>query len=108
MNEEVEQEEFDDEDAEALLEADVEVDIELDQELRELERSRRKGAKNPDPAWRKLERLREERRTAELIMDFEDYDIGVDGDEIDDMDDDADTGADDDLQEIPLRQAASS
>ncbi len=101
MNEEVEPDEFDDEDAEALLEADVEVDVELDKELRELERARRKGRKNADPAWRKLERLREERRTAELIMDIEDYDIGLDGDN------DAGTGADDDLQEIPLRQASA-
>ena len=29
-----------------------------------------------DPAWRRLERLREDKHFAELISDFEDYDIG--------------------------------
>ena len=36
-----------------------------------------------DPAWRRLERLLEDKRTAELTSDFEDYDIGVDDDEDD-------------------------
>jgi hypothetical protein len=29
-----------------------------------------------EPAWRRLEQRLEQKRTAELISDFEDYDIG--------------------------------
>jgi hypothetical protein len=103
MNEEPDNEEFDDADAEALLESEVDEDLEA--ELRKIEKSaRRKGPKNPDPAWRKLERMREERMTAALIMDFEDYDIGVlDGIQSDDSDDGIADGFDDE----PLPQAAS-
>ena len=32
-----------------------------------------------DPAWRRLERLLEEKHTAELTSDFEDYEIGDEG-----------------------------
>ena len=28
-----------------------------------------------EPAWRRLERIREERQTAEQLSDFDDYDI---------------------------------
>jgi hypothetical protein len=86
MNEEPETEEFDDEDADALLEADGE-DIDVDRALRDIDQGRRKGPKNGEPAWRRLERLREDRLTAELLMDFEDYDIGADDDAVDDADD---------------------
>jgi hypothetical protein len=40
--------------------------------------AKRRGQKAGDPAWRRLERLLEDKRTAELTSDFEDYDIGVD------------------------------
>jgi hypothetical protein len=93
MNEEPENDEFDDEDADALLEGDGDGDeIDVDRALRAIEQSRRKAPKGADPAWRKLERLREERMTAELLMDLEDYDIGVD----DDQDSGATDAAEDD------------
>jgi hypothetical protein len=34
-----------------------------------------------DPAWRRLERMLEEKRTAELTSDFDDYNIGDAGDD---------------------------
>jgi hypothetical protein len=40
--------------------------------------AKRRGQKAGDPAWRRLERLLEDKRTAELTSDFEDYDIGLD------------------------------
>jgi len=40
--------------------------------------AKRRGQKVGDPAWRRLERLLEDKRTAELTSDFEDYDIGLD------------------------------
>ncbi|MEZ5500014.1 MAG: hypothetical protein R3E77_11390 [Steroidobacteraceae bacterium] len=52
----------------------------VDRVFRDLEKAGRIGAKCDDPAWRRLERLREEKLTAELVSDFDDYDIGVDDD----------------------------
>ena len=41
---------------------------------------RKKGApKVGEPAWRRLERRREERETAELMSDLDDYEIGEPG-----------------------------
>ncbi len=37
---------------------------------------RRRAPKGAEPAWRRLERVMEERRTAELMSDFDDYEIG--------------------------------
>jgi hypothetical protein len=105
MNEEQEhEEEFDDEEAEALLE--TEVDEDLDRELRAIERTRRKGPKNPDPAWRKLERMREERLTAELIMDLEDYDIGVEDGRVASDDRSLDEDESVEFPAMPLQAAA--
>ncbi len=44
--------------------------------LQSLDTSKNRGQKVEDPAWRKLERMREERATREMIKDFDDYDIG--------------------------------
>jgi len=41
---------------------------------------KRRGPKVTDPAWRRLERYMEEKRTSEQLSDFDDYDIGADGD----------------------------
>lgn len=72
--------EFDDTEAEEILEAGEE-EVDVDRVLRDVEQARRKAPKKDgEPAWRRLERLREERHTAELISDFEDYDIGLEGD----------------------------
>ena len=62
-------------------------DVDLDQVNKELDLAKRRGQKLGDPAWRRLERIIEDKRVAELTSDFDDYDIGVDGD--DEGDDDA-------------------
>ena len=51
-------------------------DVDLDQVTKELDLAKRRGQKAGDPAWRRLERLLEEKHTAELTSDFEDYKIG--------------------------------
>jgi len=68
-------EEFEDEDADDIEEA--EGDLDVDQLMRDFDTRKRRGARSQaaEPAWRKLERLREEKRTAGLLSDFEDYDV---------------------------------
>ena len=69
------QEEDFDEDADELT-GDAE-DPDLERVTKDLEFAKRRGGKGGgDPAWRRLELLMEEKRTAELLSDFEDYDIG--------------------------------
>jgi len=51
-------------------------DVDLDQVIKDLDLDKRRAQKVGDPAWRRLERLLEEKHTAELTMDFEDYEIG--------------------------------
>lgn len=72
MGEKQEAEDFDESDDEEL-EGDEEVD--LARLTKDLDIARRRGARNGVPAWRKLELLAEQRRTAELTSDFDDYDI---------------------------------
>lgn len=79
MSEKPESDEFEEEEAEEPLVGDS--DIDLDQVNKELDMAKRRGQKVGDPAWRRLERLLEDKRTAELTSDFEDYDIGVDDDD---------------------------
>jgi len=75
MSEKPESDEFEDEEAE---ESSVEnEDVDLDRVMKDLDVAKRRGAKLGDPAWRRLERLREEKHTAELTSDFDDYDIGL-------------------------------
>ncbi len=73
MSGNAETEEFDAED-----EADEVVEDELDVErvIKDMEIAKRRGPKGGEPAWRRLERRMEQQHTAELISDFEDYDIG--------------------------------
>jgi hypothetical protein len=54
-------------------------DVDLDQVNKELDLAKRRGQKLGDPAWRRLERIIEDKRVAELTSDFDDYDIGSDG-----------------------------
>jgi len=75
MSEKPESDEFDDEDEEEENAA-VE-DLDLDRVIKDLDLAKRRGQKIGDPAWRRLERLLEEKRTADLVSDFEDYDIGI-------------------------------
>ena len=81
MSEKPESEEFEeDEDAEPQSDS---ADVDLDQVNKELDLAKRRGQKLGDPAWRRLERIIEDKRVAELTSDFDDYDIGVDDGEDD-------------------------
>jgi hypothetical protein len=61
-------------------------DVDLDQVNKELDLAKRRGQKLGDPAWRRLERIIEDKRVAELTSDFDDYDIGIEGDGSEDDD----------------------
>ena len=78
MSEKPESDEFEDEEADEPVIEDGDVD--LDQVIKDLDLAKRRGQKAGDPAWRRLERLLEEKHTAELTSDFEDYEIGDEGD----------------------------
>jgi hypothetical protein len=91
MSEKPESDEFDEEDAEDVAPGGDEVDV--DHIMRDVESQRRRAPKGAEPAWRRLERVMEERRTAELLSDFDDYKIG-DADEHGDGDGDGDAEAD--------------
>ena len=55
-------------------------DLDLDRAIKDLEIAKRRGVKVGEPAWRRLEQRLEQKRTAELISDLEDYDIGLEDD----------------------------
>jgi hypothetical protein len=73
MSEKPESDEFEEEDAEDVAPGD---DVDVDHIMRDVESQRRRAPKGAEPAWRRLERVMEERRTAELLSDFDDYEIG--------------------------------
>jgi hypothetical protein len=50
-------------------------EVDVDHIMRDVESQRRRAPKGAEPAWRRLERVMEERRTAELMSDFDDYEI---------------------------------
>jgi len=79
MSEKPESDEFEEEDAEDAAPGGDEVDV--DHIMRDVESQRRRAPKGAEPAWRRLERVMEERRTAELLSDFDDYEIGDPDDE---------------------------
>ena len=86
-----ESEEFEEEDAEDVAPGGDDVDV--DHIMRDVDSQRRRAPKGAEPAWRRLERVMEERRTAELMSDFDDYEIGgADGEDTDD----SETGETDD------------
>jgi hypothetical protein len=67
-------EEFEDEEPDEIEEAAEDLDV--DQLMRDFDTRKRRGQRSSgEPAWRKLERMREEKRTAGLLSDFDDYDI---------------------------------
>jgi hypothetical protein len=74
MNEKPESDSFEDEDAEEV--AGDEESLDVDRLMQDLDKRKRGAARGAEPAWRKLERLREQKRTSELLLDFDDYDIG--------------------------------
>jgi hypothetical protein len=76
MNEKPESEEFDEEEEEPTFEATSEVDF--DRLAKDLDAAKKRAQKLGDPAWRKLERRREEKTVAELTSDFDDYNIDDD------------------------------
>lgn len=80
MSEKPESDEFEEDDADDPADEETE-DVDLDQVIKDLDLAKRRGQKVGDPAWRRLERLLEEKRTAELTSDFDDYDIGKDEEE---------------------------
>ena len=91
MSEKPESDEFEEEDAEDVPPGGDEVDV--DHIMRDVESQRRRAPKGAEPAWRRLERVMEERRTAELMSDFDDYEITDAADEnvsLSDDDDDSD------------------
>ncbi|HUK02809.1 MAG TPA: hypothetical protein VLW26_11065 [Steroidobacteraceae bacterium] len=73
MSEKPESEEFEEEDADEPV--SEEADVDLDQVIKDLDLAKRRGQKSGDPAWRRLEKLFEDKRTAELTSDFDDYEI---------------------------------
>jgi hypothetical protein len=77
MSEKSESDEFESEEDDEP--APEEGDVDLDQVIKDLDLAKRRGQRAGDPAWRRLERLLEEKRTAELTSDFEDYEVGGDG-----------------------------
>ena len=83
MSEKPESDEFEEDEEDAPVSDGADVD--LDQVNKELDLAKRRG-KLGDPAWRRLERIIEEKRVAELTSDFDDYDIGSDADESEDDD----------------------
>jgi len=71
-------EEFEDEEPDEI--EDAAEDLDVDQLMRDFDTRKRRGARvSGEPAWRKLERMREEKRTAGLLSDFDDYDVGDSG-----------------------------
>src|SRR5436305_11300780 len=78
MSEKPESDEFEEEDAEDVAPGGDDVDV--DHIMRDVESQRRRAPKGVEPAWRRLERVMEERRTAELLSDFDDYKIEDSGD----------------------------
>lgn len=71
-------EDFDEADDDALAGGD---DVDFDAVFKDLDRQRKRGAHKSagEPAWRKLERYLEDKRTAELLADFDDDLDAVDG-----------------------------
>ncbi len=76
MAEKPESDEFEDEDGDDV--AGDEESLDVDRLMQDLDKRKRGAARGaaPEPAWRKLERLMEQKRTSELLSDFDDYDIG--------------------------------
>jgi len=65
--------EFEEDDADEVAGDD---DLDLDRAIKDMEIAKRRTVKVGEPAWRRLEQRLEQKRTAELISDLEDYDIG--------------------------------
>lgn len=76
MIEKQQADEFDDsEDGETLDGDGADEEVDLARLARDMDLARRRGSRPGIPAWRKLELLAEQKRTAELTSDFDDYEI---------------------------------
>jgi hypothetical protein len=76
MNEKPEPaDEFEDEDNEEVA-GSSDDSLDVDRLMQDLDKRKRGAPKGAEPAWRKLERLLEQKRTSELLSDFDDYDLG--------------------------------
>lgn len=77
------EEDFEDGDANDIVDGGEDLDI--DGMMRDLDTHKRRGrgssSHHADPAWRKLERFLDDQHTAELLTDFDDYDIQSEDDE---------------------------
>ena len=76
MSEKAESEEFEGEEIDEPVAEEADVDI--DQVIKDLDLAKKRAQKSGEPPWRRLERMREDKQTAELTSDFDDYDIGDD------------------------------
>jgi hypothetical protein len=74
MSEKPDSDAFEDEDGEEV--AGDEESLDVDRLMQDLDKRKRGAPRGAEPAWRKLERLLEQKRTSELLSDFDDYDIG--------------------------------
>jgi len=74
MSEKPESDEFEDEDGEEV--AGDEESLDVDRLMQDLDKRKRGAPRGVEPAWRKLERMLEQKRTSELLSDFDDYDLG--------------------------------
>lgn len=84
MNEKAQSEEFEAEDDDVIDDDATLVgneDVDIDRLFRDFDKRKRSSAKPGDPAWRRLEKYREDKHTAELVSDFDDYQIGGDDDD---------------------------
>jgi hypothetical protein len=52
--------------------------VDFDRLAKDLDAAKKRAQKLGDPAWRLLEKRREEKDVAELTSDFDDYDISDD------------------------------
>ena len=67
-----ESDEFEDEEADEIVGDD---DPDLDRAIKDMEIAKRRSIRAGEPAWRRLEQRLEQKRTAELISNLEDYDL---------------------------------
>jgi hypothetical protein len=74
MGEKPESDEFEDEDGEDVPGDEEALDV--DRLMQDLDKRKRGAPRGVEPAWRKLERMLEQKRTSELLSDFDDYDVG--------------------------------
>jgi hypothetical protein len=50
--------------------------LDVDDLMRDIDKRKRAVANASEPAWRRLERMLEQKQMSELLDDFDDYDIG--------------------------------